>query len=75
MRCSRLAAGPPARTLRVADGCEPAKFFQDAEQKHALVKANDADSGQYLPMVERVSGRIVQAAGLAQQTQWRVALV
>ncbi|HXU90240.1 MAG TPA: M48 family metallopeptidase [Methylomirabilota bacterium] len=52
-----------------------AKFFQDAEQKHALVKANDADSGQYLPMVERVSGRIVQAAGLAQQTQWRVALV
>ena len=52
-----------------------AKFFQDAEQKHALVKADDAESGTYLPMVERVSGRIVQAAGLAQQAQWRVAHV
>jgi predicted Zn-dependent protease len=51
------------------------KFFQDAERQNALVKPADADSGKDLPMVQRVSDRIIKAAGLSQTAQWRVALI
>ena len=52
-----------------------AKFFQEAERQRAIVKADDSDSGTVVPMVERVSSRIVQAAGVGQQTQWRVVVI
>lgn len=80
--CSQVALTGRSQLLLVPDTQvaelsrqSRAKFFQDAERQHVLVKPEDADSGKYLPMVERVSNRIVQAAGVAQQAQWRVAVV
>jgi predicted Zn-dependent protease len=80
--CSQVALTGRSQLLLVPDAQvaelsrqSRAKFFQKAESDHALVRAEDTDSGQILPMVERVSGRIVQAAGLGQQAQWRVAVV
>jgi predicted Zn-dependent protease len=51
------------------------KFFQDAEKEGKLVKPQDPDAGTYLPLAERVSSRIVKAAGVADRAQWRVAVV
>ena len=50
-----------------------AKFFQEAASK--IVRPQDADAGAMLPMVDRVSTRIIRAAGLEQRAQWRVVLV
>ena len=46
-----------------------AKFFQEAASK--IVRPQDADAGAMLPMVDRVSTRIIRAAGLEQRAQWR----
>jgi predicted Zn-dependent protease len=80
--CSQVALTGRSQLLLVPDAQvaelsrqSRTKFFQDAERQHALVKSEDTDGGQYVPMVERVSSRIVQAAGLGQQAQWRVAVV
>ena len=80
--CSQVALTGRSQLLLVPDAQvaelsrqSRAKFFQEAERQNALVKAEDTDGAKYLPMVERVSSRIVQAAGLAQQAQWRVAVV
>ena len=80
--CSQVALTGRSQLLLVPDSQvaelsrqSRAKFFQEAERANALVKPEDADSAKVLPMVERVSNRIVQAAGVAQQTKWRVAVV
>jgi predicted Zn-dependent protease len=71
---SQLLLIPDAQVAELSRASR-AKFFQDAERQNALVKPEDTDSGTYLPMVERVSSRIVQAAGLAERAQWRTVLV
>ena len=80
--CSQVPLTGRSQLLLIADAQvaelsreSRAKFFQDAERQNALVKPEDTDGATYLPMVERVSSRIVQAAGLAQRAQWRAVLV
>ncbi len=80
--CSQVALTGRSQLLLVPDAQvaelsrqSRAKFFEQAERERVLVKPEDTDSGKFLPMVERVSGRIVQAAGLGQQAQWHVAVV
>ena len=80
--CSQVALTGRSQLLLVPDAQvaelsrqSRAKFFQEAERANALVKPEDTDSGTVVPMVERVSNRIVQAAGVGQQTKWRVAVV
>ena len=80
--CSKVALTGRSQLLLVPDSQvaelsrqSRAKFFQEAEKQQALVKAGDADSGTVVPMVERVSGRIIRAAGLEKQAQWHVAVV
>lgn len=80
--CSQVALTGRSQLLLVPDAQvaelsrqSRAKFFQEAERNNAVVKADDTDSGKTVPMVERVSNRIIQAAGLAKQAQWRVAVI
>lgn len=80
--CSQVALTGRSQLLLVSDAQvaelsrqSRAKFFQEAERAGTLVRAQDADSSQYLPLVDRVSTRIIRAAGLEQRAQWRVAVV
>jgi predicted Zn-dependent protease len=80
--CSQVALTGRSQLLLVPDAQvaelsrqSRAKFFQEAERAHALVKPEDADGGKVVAMAERVSKRIVKAAGVDKQAQWRVVVV
>jgi len=80
--CSQVALTGRSQLLLVSDAQmaqlakqSRAKFLQDADKQQALVTESDGESGKYLPMVQRVSTRIVQAAGLEKRADWRVFLV
>lgn len=78
--CSQVALTGRSQLLLVSDAevaelskQSRAKFLQEAEGK--IVRSQDPDSGTVLPMVERVASRIVRAAGLEKQAQWRMVVV
>ncbi|HEY7521122.1 MAG TPA: M48 family metallopeptidase [Methylomirabilota bacterium] len=80
--CSKVALTGRSQLLLVPDSQvaelsrqSRTKFFEEAERQHAIVKPQDADSSTVLPMVERLSSRIIRAAGLEKQAQWRVVVV
>jgi predicted Zn-dependent protease len=51
------------------------KFLQEADREGKIVRAQDPDGATIVPMVERVSSRIIRAAGLERHAQWRVIVV
>jgi predicted Zn-dependent protease len=78
--CSQVALTGRSQLLLVSDAEvaqlskeSRAKFFQEAESK--IVRPQDPEGGDVLPMVDRVSTRIIKAAGLENRAQWRVVVV
>lgn len=78
--CSQVALTGRSQLLLVSDAEvahlskeSRAKFFQEAQSK--IVRPQDAEGSTVLPMVDRVSSRIIRAAGLEQRAEWRVVLV
>lgn len=78
--CSQVALTGRSQLLLVSDAQvaqlskeSRAKFFQEAQSK--IVRPQDAEGSTVLPMVDRVSSRIIRAAGLEQRAEWRVVLV
>jgi predicted Zn-dependent protease len=80
--CSQVALTGRSQLLLVSD-TEVAelskqsrtKFFQEAEREGKIVRLQDPDGAAAVPMVDRVSTRIIRAAGLESRAQWRVAVV
>ena len=53
-----------------------AKLISSAEAKNELLKASDsADAARTIDMVNRVSDRIIDAAGLRRQYKWQVVVI
>jgi len=80
--CSQVALTGRSQLLLVSDAQmaqlskeSRTKFLQDAERERAIVPEQDPVDGKSVAMVNRVSTRIVQAAGLEKLAQWRVYLV
>jgi predicted Zn-dependent protease len=78
--CSQVALTGRSQLLLVSDAQvaqlskeSRAKFFQEAQSK--IVRPQDAEGSTVLPLVDRVSSRIIRAAGLEQRAEWRVVLV
>jgi predicted Zn-dependent protease len=80
--CSQVALTGRSQLLLVSDAevaelskQSRTKFFQEAEKAGKIVRAQDPEGATSLPMVDRVSTRIIRAAGLENRAQWRVVLV
>jgi predicted Zn-dependent protease len=80
--CSQVALTGRSQLLLVSDAQmaqlakeSRTKFLQDAESQHTIVGEQDAADGAFVTMANRVSARIVNAAGVEKQAQWRTYVV